>query len=67
MKISEAWLKDTVGDQLKSINIGHVLTQLGLEVDKIESVGNDGHNNLVCCFIKKTQNLRIIQLRIIIK
>ena len=55
MKISEAWLKDTVGDQLKSINIEHVLTQLGLEVDKIESVGNDGHNNLVCCFIKKTQ------------
>ena len=55
MKISEAWLKDVVGDQLKSINIEHVLTQLGLEVEKIESVGNYSHNNLVCCFVQKTQ------------
>ncbi len=55
MKISESWLKDLVGDKLESINIEDVLTQLGLEVDKVESVGNDSLKNLVCCFVKKTQ------------
>jgi len=55
VKISESWLKDLVGDKLESINIEDVLTQLGLEVDKVESVGNDSLKNLVCCFVKKTQ------------
>ena len=53
MKISEAWLKDLVGDKLNSLDIEGVLTQLGLEVDKVESIGNDSHKNLVCCSVKE--------------
>lgn len=55
MKISEAWLYDLVGKKLKAINVGEVLTQLGLEVDSTEPLRNDSHRNLVCCFIKEVQ------------
>ncbi|MFA5260781.1 MAG: phenylalanine--tRNA ligase subunit beta, partial [Candidatus Omnitrophota bacterium] len=41
MKISVKWLKDYVSFQLPAEKLAHKLTMAGMEVEKIESVGDD--------------------------
>lgn len=55
MKINEAWLRDLVGEKLSCIDIDDVLTKLGLEVDKVDPVGDKDTSGLVCCLIKEIQ------------
>ena len=65
MKISEAWLRDIVGEKLRTVVVQDVLTQLGLEVEGTEPVCNTDLSGLECCLIKeikihpKNKNLKV--------